>query len=100
LKTVSGTPKFDSIFLGEIQIDLLASPDIRMQATAGYLDSKTGRRFGSTNKLGSWSPETLLRLNALIESIETDVAADIFEGVATGGGLTTIATPIDGVPGL
>jgi hypothetical protein len=100
LKTISGAPKFDSIFLGEIQIDLHATPDIRMQAVAGYLDSKTGRRFGSTTKMGSWSPDTLLKLNALIESIETDVAADIFEGVATGGGDRTIATPIDGVPGL
>lgn len=100
MKTVSGSPKFDSIFLGEIQIDLFAVPDIRMQATAGYVDSKTGRRYGSMTKLGTWSPETLLRLNALIESIETDVAAEVFEGVTTGGGQDPIATPMDGVPGL
>jgi hypothetical protein len=102
MKTVTGgTPKFDSVFLGEIQIDLLAAPDIRMSVTAGYVDSKTGRRLGYMTKLGTWSQETLTRLNALIESIEVDTIADVFEGTATtNGGLDVIATPTDGVPGL
>lgn len=100
MRPVYGKPKFDAIFLGEIQLEVLAYPDVHLRVVAGYVDSKTGRRYGSMNKLNGWSPETLKRLADFMESIETDVAADVFEGGATGGGPEPIATTTDGVPGL
>ena len=100
MKTIGGRPRIDSIFLGEIQLNVLAYPDIHLSVTAGYLDSKTGRRYGSTTKHGGWSPETLKRLASFLEAVEEDVAADVFEGGSTGSGPEPIATPTDGVPGL
>lgn len=100
MKTLLGRPKFDAIFLGEIQLDVLAHPDIHLRVVAGYVDSKTGRRYGSMNKLGGWSSETLKRLDAFMEAVELDVAAEVFSDGATGGGLDPIATPTDGIPGL
>jgi len=101
MRTVLGKPKFDAIFLGEIYIEVLAYPDVHLRVVAGYADTKNGRRYGSMNKLNGWSPETLKRLDALMESIENDVAAEVFEeGTSTGGGPAPIATPTDGIPGL
>ena len=100
MKTVQGKPKFDAIFLGEIQLNVLSFPDIHLSVTAGYIDSKTARRYGSMNKLGGWSPETLRKLNEFLESVELDVAAEVFDGGATGGGQEPLTTTTDGIPGL
>ncbi len=101
MKTVSGTPKINAVFLGEINIDLLSVPDVHMVASIGYVDTRTGRRFGSFQKIGGWSPKTLAALNAFIEAMEEDAAADVFEGgEATSGGIAVSEPTSDGVPGL
>jgi hypothetical protein len=101
VKTVQGTPKFDSIFLGEITLNLLAFPDVHMTATAGYIDSKTGKRFGSTQFSSGWSQATLTKLNELLDEMEKDVAAQVFEGGTPirGGGQDAYPTS-DGIPQL
>ena len=100
MRVSTGKLKIDGIFLGEIQLDLFDQENINMRVTAGYIDSKTRRKYGSTSKMGGWSPETLRCLNAFIEAVEKDIAADVFEGESTGSGIEDIATTIDGVPGL
>jgi hypothetical protein len=100
VRTAQGSPKFDALFLGEVRLNVLAAPDIHLEVVVGYLDSKTGRRFGSFTKPGGWGPETLRCLAAFLEAVETDVAAEVFEGGATGGGSATTETTIDGTPGL
>jgi hypothetical protein len=100
MKTVNGRPRFDSIFLGQITVELLSVPDLHLQATFGYAGSKDQRRYGQSSRSAGWSPETLKRLNALVESIEQDIASDIFEGVTSPGGETEGDPPIDSVPGL
>lgn len=100
MKIASGKPIFDAVFLGELRIDLLAQPDIFLQAVAGLMSSTTGRRFGSIQKKGGWSPETLRRLASFLEAVEGDVAAEVFEGGATGGGEGVLDTTTDGIPGL
>jgi hypothetical protein len=100
VKTVQGRPKFDAIFLGEVTLNVLAFPDVHLSVTAGYIDSKSGRRYGSMTKLGGWSPETLRKLNDFLEALEVDVAAEVFDGGATGGGQEPLTTTTDGIPGL
>ena len=100
MKTGSGKPSFDSIFLGEIRIDLLAQPDVFVQVVAGLMNSTTGRRFGSIQKRSGWSPNTLQKLAALLEAVEEDVAAEVFDGGSTSGGGGSIDTTTDGIPGL
>lgn len=101
MKTVSGTPRFDSIFLGEVNLNLLAFPDVHMTATAGYIDSKTGKKFGSTQFTGGWSPTTLTKLNEFLDEMERDIAAQVFDGPSPirGGGQDVYPTS-DGVPQL
>lgn len=101
MKTIQGTPKFDSIFLGEVTLNLLAYPDVHMTATAGYIDSKTGKRFGSTQFTGGWSQATLTKLNELLDEMEHDVASQVFESGSTihGGGQDAYPTS-DGIPQL
>ena len=101
MKHVAGVPKMDSIYVGEVQLDLHAVPDIHMLVRFGYAESKTGRRFGSSTKLGGWSPATLQALSAFIDALEEDIANDCFDGASTSpGGEGTSSSTSDGVPGL
>jgi hypothetical protein len=100
MKTIGGVPKIDALFIGEVRIDLLAFPDVNLAATIGYVDSKSGRRLGSVQRMTAWSPATMLALNALIDSMEQDVANDLFVGGTAGSGLEAPAPTSDGVPGL
>ena len=101
MKTVQGTPRINAVYIGEIQLDLLSYPDVHMSATVGYVDTGTGRRFGSFNKLGGWSQKTLQALNTFIEALEEDAANDVFvEGSTSHGGPEPEAATSDGVPGL
>lgn len=99
MRTVKGVPKIDGIFIGEVKLNLFNFPDVAMEVTVGYVESETQRRLGSTAKLGGWSPETLNRLNAFIESVEQDVADDVLKNTtASGSGVVPYTT--EGVPAL
>lgn len=100
MRTVKGTPKIDGIFLGEVKLNLLNFPDVHMEAVVGYVESETGRRLGSTTKLGGWSQETLNRLNAFLESLEQDVATDLLSSATTASGSGVAPYTADGVPAL
>lgn len=99
MKTISGTPKIDSIFLGEIHIDLLGA-DVSMRVVVGYQDSKSQRRLGSTTKMAGWSTDTIQKLQVFIESVENDVANELFETGTTGGGDSGVSPTTDGIPQL
>jgi hypothetical protein len=99
MRTVKGSPKIDGLFIGEVKVNLLNFPDVQMEVVIGYIESESGRRLGSTSKLGGWSPETLSRLNAFIESVEQDAADDVMKTTtASGSGVVPYTT--DGVPGM
>jgi hypothetical protein len=101
VKTVQGTPRFDSIFLGEVKLNLLAFPDIHMTATAGYIDSETGKTFGSTQFTTGWSQATLTKLNELLDEMEQDVASQVFrDGSTIRGGAAPALPTSDGIPQL
>ena len=99
MRAIPGTPRIDAFFIGEVVIEAVAHPDISMRAVIGYVEKETGRRFGSTSKLGGWSPETLAKLDAFLEAVEQDVAKDIF-GTTSSGVVKPFDTTTDGVPQL
>lgn len=100
MRTVSNGPsRIDSFFLGELHVDLL-NADASMRVTVGYQDSKTQRRLGSTHKMTGWSAETMQKLRELLEAVENDVAADLFDGTPNPSGAEGITTTSDGVPQL
>jgi hypothetical protein len=101
MKTVKGTPRFDSIFIGEVKLNLLAFPDVHVTATAGYMDSETGKTFGSTQFVSGWSQTTLNKLNDLLDEMEQDIASQVFkEGSPIRGGVAPASPTSDGVPQL
>lgn len=101
MKTVKGTPKFDSIFIGEVKLNLLSFPDVHMAVTAGYMDSETGKTFGSTQFTTGWSQSTLTKLNELLDEMEQDIASQVFmEGSTIRGGAAPALPTSDGIPQL
>ena len=98
MKIVAGIPRINGVYVGEVALDL-RTDQVNFVVTAGFIDTSTGRRFGSFTKMGGWSPETLKKLTDFISGLEDDLAADVF-GSTTASGDEAIATPIDGVPGL
>lgn len=100
MKTIAGKPKFDSVFLGEVRLGLLSYPQVHMEVTAGYSDSKSGQRFGSLSLLGGWSPATLAKLGEFLEALEQDVASMVFEGTTIDSGQVTASPTAGGIPEL
>lgn len=101
MRTVHGTPRFDSVYLGEVKVELVNFPQVHMTVVAGYADSKTNQRYGSLTLLGGWRPETLAKLGEFLDALEQDVASLVFEGVSTtGGGADTAEPTSDGIPQL
>jgi hypothetical protein len=99
VKTIAGAPKIDTIFLGEVHIDLLGA-ETSMRVVVGYQDSKSGRRMGSTTKLANWSPETIQKLREFLEAVENDAASELFDTGTTGGGVDAGLATTDGIPQL
>jgi hypothetical protein len=102
VKTASDVSKsvIDSVQVGEIDIDAITHPDsIIMDAKMALVDSRTGRRYGFANR-SSWSPETIARLRALLESMESDALQQVFGDTASSGGPPPGSAPADGIPGL
>lgn len=90
----------DSVHMGEVEIDAISDPNrIILRGTAAYLNSETGQRFGSTTR-NAWSPATLGRLQALLDSMEDDVIHDVFGESAAGGGGEVPIDTTGGIPGL
>jgi hypothetical protein len=102
MKTASDISRsvIDSVQVGEIDIDAITHPDsIIMDAKIALVDSRTSRRYGFTNR-SSWSPETITRLRALLDSMEADALQTVFGESASSGGPPPGSTTSDGVPGL
>lgn len=83
--TVRGTPRANALVVAQIQVDYLRNP-VRVTALGALVDEKTGRTLGYTNgDGGTWSNETLEKLNALREAMEHDLASKVFtEGPSRG----------------
>ena len=88
----------DSVHAAEITIDALG-PEIVLAVKFAYCTSSTGDRmgYGVQNR---WSPETLLKLRELLDSMEGDILREIFGEAASSGGGVVVSNTIDGVPGL
>lgn len=91
----TGTPRFNQLAVGEVEVDFTASP-IKIEVTAAFVDSRSGETHGWTKGYGGiWSEETRNRLVELRESMEQDLAKLHFEGV----GSTTTQGGVEFEPG-
>jgi len=71
---VTGTPRFNQLAVGEIEVDFTSSP-IKIDVTAAFVDSKTGETHGWTKGYGGiWSEETRKKLVELRELMELDLS--------------------------
>lgn len=99
----TGTLKADGLIVAEINITFLRGPAPKMDAKAAIVNSSAGQTHGWTTASGNWSPETLERLAALRESMESDMAKEHFvqeKGLSTIGGSTPNNTTGSGDGGL
>jgi hypothetical protein len=97
-----GRCHIDSVQAGEVGIDMFGSGGPTLTLKFAYVSEKAGARLGYGNRNQGWSPETMTRLLALIESAERDVCRDLFEGgvPADDGGATVVVDESDGIPSL
>lgn len=81
--SVDGTPKFGTIAVKEITADITQT-NVALSCKAAFVNRATGATHGWTQGTGAvWSKETMDRLLALQESMESDLARIHFEGVET-----------------
>lgn len=79
--TVRGTPRPCALVVARIEADFLKSPS-RVTALGALVDEKTGTTTAYVNGgPGTWSTETLEKLNELREAMERDLAGRVFEDV-------------------
>jgi hypothetical protein len=74
----TGKCRVNAVAAGEVHVNLLGLAPA-MSAKFVLVNSETGDRFGSTDRNTNWSDETMKRLAALVESMEKDAAASLFE---------------------
>jgi len=81
--SVKGSPRFNGLAAGRIEIDFLRNP-IHIEVTAAFIDTETGHTHGWTKGEGAvWSPETRQAIKKLRESMEADLARIHFTDHAT-----------------
>lgn len=74
---VRGTPKFDAVaLLGIKEIDF--ARELSLVGTGAFIDTSTGTTFGKTT-CTNWSRDTLNKLQELRESMEYDLAKQVFK---------------------
>lgn len=71
---IKGSPKFDGIAIGTMSVNANGN-QLHMEATAGFVDSKTGETHGWTKGEGRvWSKATMMKLRELMDFMEEDLA--------------------------
>jgi hypothetical protein len=95
----NGVPKFDGIAIGEVGINLLG-PSVHISAIYAFTNAASGDRFGRGSKDGTWSEETMKRFFSFLESLESDVCTDVFDGGGTLEAPQTITTDDQGIKSL
>ena len=86
--------------MGEIEINLLGH-SVSLVTKYVMCNSETQERYGSGSRNTNWSEETIDKMRAFIESMETDICRDLFsDGSTTSGVVEASSNTSDGIPGL
>jgi hypothetical protein len=93
----NGSPKFNGIAVGELEINLLG-PAIHIKSTYALTNVDNGDRFGRGVKEGNWSPETIQVFLSFVAAMENDICNDVFDGGSTTE--TPIETDEQGIKSL
>jgi len=76
-----GTAIFDGLAILEFEYRFVSGGS-QLEAKAAFVHSKSGATHGSTTCY-SWSPETMKKLNELLDAMESDLAARHFSESST-----------------
>jgi hypothetical protein len=96
-----GRCKIDAVEVGELEFKALGPQPPVLSVRYAYANAQTGDRYGSSNRNQGWSERTLKILSSLVESVEADVARDLFNDSATiSSGVALDVTTTDSIPSL
>lgn len=99
----TGATKIDGFIIGEVIIDRTGTMGVSpLRVHYALANSKTATLFGKTTKSAEWSAATLQKLSEFLQSIENDIAADVFEesGAPVAESSSNLPLGDDGIPGL
>lgn len=92
--------KIDAVEAGELSLTLIGLPAPVLSVKYAYANSESGTRFGYGNKNMDWSEETLQALAHLVELVERDICAAVFQPGATTGAVVVPFDTAGGIPSL
>jgi len=96
-----GLSKINAVEVGELEYVAIGPPTPVLTVKFAYANAESGDRYGYSNRNSGWSGETLEKLAALVQSVESDIIKNMFEDGATTSSVTPQAdTAVDGVPSL
>lgn len=96
-----GQCKVDAVEVGELTFVGIGSPTAVLSCKYALANAETGDRFGAGRRNTNWSERTMSLLQGLLESMERDILADLFERGATSGGVVEELLPTtDDIPSL
>jgi hypothetical protein len=91
--TISGTPKISGLAILDLTAEIRTT-GTKLTCKAGWVDTVKGGTRGWVQGEGAiWSPETVSRLIALVDSMEQDMGALHFDSVISSG--TTERQPVE-----
>ena len=96
---IAGTPKFNGIAIGSLSANA-NRPTLHLEATAGFVDSKSGETYGWTKGDGQlWSRATMMKLRELMDSMEEDLAKRHFsdDGLRSSGSTKEVGLDVGGI---
>lgn len=92
---IKGAPKFNGIAIGTMSVNANGN-QLHLEATAGFVDSRTGETHGWTRAEGRvWSKATMLKLRELMNFMEEDLAKIHFGEARVASAGTKSSTGID-----
>jgi hypothetical protein len=97
--TTDGKCRVDSVAVGEASFNLLG-PAPALTVKYALCNRESGLRYGAGNRNQGWSQETLTCLQALADSIEKDICADVFDGDPRASAEEDALGTTDGVAGF
>jgi hypothetical protein len=94
-----GKCRVDGVEVGEVRIHMFGTPSLF--GKYALTESGSGSRFGAGRRNQQWSEATWTKAKDLIESMERDIAKDVFEESSTTDSMHDApATIVDEIPSL
>lgn len=97
----NGKCRIDGLEVGELSYNGISSPTPVLTVKFAYVSYETGDRYGFGNRNVGWSEKTLELMKEFLTSVESDIAAEVFDLAPTTDGATGDgSTTTDSIPSL